>query len=291
MKAMGSLASSRWIQVMKELIKRFQENEVTALAAQMTYYLIISFFPFLIFLITLISYTPLLDIQALEGLARFLPQEAYQLVQGILSEVLASRSLTLLSFGMVTTLWTASNGVLALIRGINKAKGIRESRSFLKLRVLALIFTIGLILLMVAVLLVLVLGKPLALYLSHLLGGSTHFLTIWALIRHGVALLVMVLCFSLLYAYGPNGTLPFRGVIGGAVVAALGWTAISYGFSYYVNHFGSFTRMYGSIGGIFILLLWLYISSIILLLGAEVNHVLLSLPTKKASMKPAKEIH
>ncbi len=260
--------------LLKELVKDFQEKEITALGAQTTFYLIISFFPFLIFLITLISYTPLLSPHSLSTLSNFLPKETYDFIMGILTEVLESRSVTLLSFGMLTTLLTASNGIMALLRGINKAYEQKESRSFIRIRLLSIFFTIGLILLMVVVLVLLVLGKTLALYIMDFLGLSSYFLSIWNLIRYGSALFAMTLCFSALYYYGINGRVPFKEVLAGAVFATLGWVTISLGFSYYVNHFGNYAKMYGSIGGVFVLLLWLYLSSIILLLGAEINHIL-----------------
>lgn len=272
---LANLIEAKWAQFLNELFKRFNENDVAAMGAQTTYYLIISFFPFLIFLITLISYTPIITHESLTTLAQFLPLETYQFVMGILSEVLESRSITLLSFGMITTLWTASNGIAALIKGINKSSGQKESRSFIKVRCLSILFTFALILLMIAVLLLLVLGKTIALFIVNLLGISHYFISIWNVIRYVSALLVMCFIFSSLYLYGPVVRLRFQEVIPGAIFATLGWVVISNGFSKYIDNFGSYTKMYGSIGGIFVLLLWLYLSSVILLLGAEINSILL----------------
>lgn len=268
------LKQTKGLRFITELMQDFRDKEITALGAQTTYYLIISFFPFLIFLITLISYTPLLTHHSLSTLSNVLPQDTYNFVMDIIFEVLESRSLALLSFGMLTTLWTASNGVMALIKGINKAYEQKESRSLIKVRLLSIFFTVGLILLIVFVLLLLVLGKALALVVADFFGLSHYFLPLWNILRYSSALLVMVFCFTILYSHGTASGFTLKASLPGAVAATLGWILISTGFSYYVNQFGSYTKMYGSIGGIFVLLLWLYLSSIILLLGAVINHIL-----------------
>ncbi len=268
------MSKDRWIRFIRLLYKRFLQDEITALSAQMTYYLIIAFFPFLISLITLITYTPLLTEASLYPLSDILPQETYYLVMSVAMEVIYNRSLTLLSFGMVTTLWASSNGMGAILRGINKAYNQVDHRSILTHRLLALLLTFGFILVLLSTFVLLVLGRIWASKLFRYLGFSTYFLEVWNYIRYGVSLLIMWLVFTALYRYGPDRPTSFREVLAGSTFAIVGWVGISLIFSFYVEHFANYSYMYGSIGGVFILLIWLYISSIIILLGAQINAVL-----------------
>jgi len=260
-----------WRQVLKALYERFQKDEITALSAQMTYYLIVAFFPFLIFFITLITYTPLLTEEFLSPLAQIAPQETYELIIEVAGEMRRERSLTLLSTGMITALWAASNGMDAIMRGVNKAYNEVNTRSFIVHRLLALALTLGLILVLITNFLLLVLGRGLAAQLFHYLGVSTYFISVWNWVRYALSLLIMWLAFTSIYRLAPSHPTSLKEVWIGSTLAVAGWVSISLGFSYYVDQIAKGYTMYGSLTGIFLLLLWLYISSIILLLGAEVN--------------------
>jgi len=256
---------------LKAFYEQFKDDEVPALGAQITYYLILAFFPFLIFVITLISYTPLASNELLSYLARLLPTDTYTLVLEILAEVSASRSGTLLSIGVLATLWAASNAVMSLIRGLNKAYDQRESRAVWKLRAISLIFMVGLIIAILFSLGLLIFGKMLGSFLFNLLGHNELFATVWNLVRYLIPLAILMLVFAFLYVYSPNQRVRFREVWLGSLLATLGWIIISTAFSYYVNNFGTYSKTYGSLGGIIVLLIWLYWSSIIILIGGEVN--------------------
>lgn len=262
--------------ILHELYRRFQDDEVTALGAQLTYYLVLAFFPFLVFIITLLSYTTIPDSLALSlnSLARFLPTQAYAEVQNIVLETLNARSQTLLSLGMIFTLWAASNGVNAIIRGINKAYGEKETRPFWKVRGIALFFTIALALVILFALVMLVLGQIMAHALFKSLGATHLFTQAWLIIRYLFPLAVMLIVFISFYKFSANRQLSLKEVLPGALFTTIGWILSSLAFSFYINKFSTFTRIYGSLGGIMILLLWLYLSSIIILVGGELNAVL-----------------
>ncbi|WP_026477322.1 YihY/virulence factor BrkB family protein [Alkaliphilus transvaalensis] len=264
-----------FINFIKELYKRFVDDEITALSAQLTYYLILAFFPFLIFLITLITYTPLVTEESLYALADILPLETYYLVMDVVLEVVYERSLTVLSFGMIGALWASSNGVAAIIRGVNKAYDQKDTRSFFVIRGLALLFTFALILVILSTFLLLVLGQIWIVRLLEFLEVSTYYIGIWQWIRYGISIIIMWFIFTALYRFAPNRKIAFRGVLPGSTFATIGWLGTSFIFAYWIDQFGNFSYMYGSIGGIFLLLIWLYISSIIILLGAEINATLL----------------
>lgn len=259
------------VKAIRLLIERVQENELTALAAQSTYYLVLSFFPFLIFLITLISYTPLLQEEVLYQLQPFLPQEAFDLVMRNVRQMMGMRRGTLMSTGMLTTVFLASNGVAAMLRGINKAFRSQEQRPFWKVRGMALLFTLVLAFTILLSLLMLVFGQLIGTYLFQLLGLPELFRQVWEWARIAASLAVMILVFTCFYTFSPPQRIKLRESLPGAVFTTVGWLVLSYGFAYYVNTFGNYSVTYGSIGGIIVLLTWLYLSSIVILLGGEIN--------------------
>ncbi|SCX76083.1 YihY/virulence factor BrkB family protein [Alkaliphilus peptidifermentans] len=273
--------SNKLYKLFKELYQQFQHHEVPALGAQVTFYLILSFFPFLIFLITLISYTPLTSEATLESLLHFLPYDAYVIVLDIVQQIVGEKSSTILSVGMITTFFVASNGVGALIRGINKSYGLQEKRPFWKKRGLAILFTIALSVVILFSLILLVFGQILANFLISYFSLPDSFKLIWFMIRYILSLTIMWFVFVCFYRYAPEVKPKFKNVLFGATFTTIGWFITSYGFSTYVNHFGNYANTYGSIGGVIVLLMWLYISSIIILTGAEVNSV-----TIKSRKKP-----
>ncbi|RQD73652.1 MAG: YihY/virulence factor BrkB family protein [Candidatus Syntrophonatronum acetioxidans] len=262
------------------LVGRVRENETTALAAQLSYFLILSVFPFLIFLLTLITYTPLTQQHILQQLALLLPDTAYNLVRQIVWEVFDASNATLLSVGFLATFWSASRSTFAVIRGINKAYGAKETRSFIKLNIIGIIITLALAVIIIFTLSLLVFGRTLGIMAFETLGLEETFYYIWPILRYLIPLLIIFAVFSFLYAYSPNVPLRFKNVYVGAIFATLGWVLASQVFAFYVNNFAEFTRTYGSLGGIIIFLLWLYISSIVILMGGEINATLAHVKTK-----------
>jgi len=272
----GGQSLASWLEVIVQLYQRFKEHQLTALAAQLTFYLVLAFFPFLIFLITLLSYFPVANDMPLDQLASIMPWDAYVQVRKIIEETLQARSNTLLSIGMIITIWAASTGVSALISGINKAHCDKETRSFWKVRGLSLLFTLGLALIILFALVMLVLGRIMGESLFATLGADHYFTRIWRYLRYLIPLVTMLLVFNLLYRFSPNLRLSSREVLPGSILASLGWIITSSVFAWYVEHFADYTLIYGSLGGIIILLIWLYLSSVVILVGGELNAVLRS---------------
>jgi len=255
----------------EDMICRFRDDDVQALGAQLTYYLILAFFPFLLFLMNIVGYVQLSGEQLIAELVRLLPEESGRTVNGIIAEVTQARSGTLLSFGMVATLWAASNGINAIIKALNKAYDIEENRPFWKVRGISILSTFVLAFVILTAMLLLVFGRPIGQYLFEHFGYPAGFETMWSLLKAALPLLAMFGVFMLLYRLTPNKRLRWREVVPGAGFATIGWIITSLLFSYYVNHYGNYAATYGSVGGIIVLLIWLYISSAIILLGGELN--------------------
>ncbi|AJY76032.1 YihY/virulence factor BrkB family protein [Paenibacillus beijingensis] len=271
----------------RNLIARFRDDEVPALGAQLTYYLILAFFPFLIFLVTLIGFVQLSSDTVLNGLIRNLPASSGDTVRDIIREVSVNRNGAFLSVGMIATIWAASSGVNAVIKGLNKAYDEEETRPFWKVRGISLLATVVLALVIMLVMLMLIFGRSIGEYMFQLLSYPDGFEPIWAVLKYVVPLAAMIGVFMLLYWITPNRKMNFKEVIPGAVFASIGWIVTSFLFSIYVNQFGNYTKTYGSLGGVIVLLIWLYLSSIIIILGGEINATI-AFGQRGLSKKPVK---
>lgn len=255
------------------LFIRIRDDEVSGIGAQLAYYLLLSFFPFLIFIVTIIGYVDLSIEQMLNLARQIVPGAAMDTVEGILSEV-TQGSGTLLSVGMIATLWTASRGINAVIKGLNKAYDVEENRKFWQIRLVSLLSTLVLGVVLLVSVLMLVFGRWIGDQLNRLLDYPPGFESVWGPLQYVTPLVVLIAVFTALYWIAPNRQIKIREAVPGAVFATVGWLVTSLAFSFYVNNFGNFTKTYGSLGGIIILLTWLYLSSIIIMVGGEINATL-----------------
>ena len=267
------LRSSILFKYIEQLIFRYKDDDLPSMSAQITYYLILAFFPFLLFLINLISFTPLSNDILITNFNTFLPSGTGVLVKNVVVQTLQSKSTTLLLLGMIGSLWAASKGIAAITKGLNKAYDIKENRNFIKLNSIALISTIGVTIMIIFSLIMIVFGKPIGTYMFGLVGAKALFNIIWSFLRYGIPLSIMFITFSLIYMYVPNRKLKFNNVIVGTIFTTFGWITTSVLFSFYVNNFANYEKVYGSLGGVIALISWLYISTLIILIGGEVNSI------------------
>lgn len=261
---------------LKDQISRFIEDDILSAGAQATFYLLLSLFPFLIFLISLVSYTLGIDFQENADIfATLMPTNAYEIVKETINQTITNTSSTLLSFGMVFTIWSSTSGVSALIRGINRAYDQEEKRPFWKLIGLSFYFTLELVAVIMLSLVLIVFGKVMGTHFFVYLGFSEMFVSGWNSVRNIIAFIALLLVFHSLLRKGPNRKIRFKEAMPGAIFAAIGWVIISLGFSYFANNLGNYSRVYGSLGGIIALMMWIYLSSIMILIGAEINSSLI----------------
>jgi membrane protein len=263
---------------LKELLFRIKDDNVTAIGAQLSYYLVLSIFPFLIFLLNILSYTSIAREDVLHSIIVLLPMDTQRIVSNLFIETVTTSSETLLSLGAITGLWAASKAIMALIRILNKAYDVDETRHYLELRGMAILFTLALLLLLVIVLLTLVFGEVLGNRLFDFLGITQNFISFWQYFRVIISLAFMIFIFALLYRFIPSikkgKKINLKNTMPGAIFTSIGWIFTSTIFSYYVNNFANYGKTYGSLGGIIVLLIWLYLSSIIIILGGEINATL-----------------
>ena len=255
-------------------IVKIRDDDIFALAAQLAYYLILSFFPFLIFLMTIIGFSKLDSMQIIEGLSAILPSSVFELTSTIIVEVVENQYTGLLGVSIVLSMWAASSAFRAVTKGINKAYNLKENRSFIKRAIIALICTFALAFTIVVALVLLVFGNLIGDLLISYIPYNALIGKLWNLIRYIMVLTIMICIFAGIYRYTPAKRISWREAFPGAIVSTIGWLIVSLGFSFYINNFSNYSRLYGSLGAVFVLMTWLYISSIILILGGEINSVL-----------------
>ncbi|NLI60907.1 MAG: YihY/virulence factor BrkB family protein [Clostridiales bacterium] len=265
---------NRFIRLLRQFYHGIMEDEVLALGAQMAYYLILSFFPFLIFLIALIGYSPISSQQALEGLLAILPDEAYILVRDTVVDIVDAKTGGLAPISGILSLWFASNGIGSIITGLNKAYDEVEGRPFWKVKLISIGFTLLLTLTIIFSFVLLIFGGVIKRQLIDGMELKPIYQGIWDTGRYIFISMVILLVFIGLYRFTPSRKMTWREVIPGAIFSTLGWLGASLAFAYYVDNFGNYSKFYGSIGGVVILLIWLYFSAVILLLGGELNAAL-----------------
>lgn len=258
------------ISFFRRIWSRIHEDEVPALAAQLAYFLLLSLFPLLIFLVSLLPYLPIDQEDIILFLQYHTPVEQSDIINASVEEVL-NKNTTILSFSILATLWSASNGINAIVRSLNKAYRVKESRFNLVARLKSVLLTIAMIFVFVLALLLPVFGREVGEFLFALFGLKSEFLSVWEALRWLLSFTVLFIVFTGLYWIAPNIKMKCRNALAGALFATLGWVVVSWGFSYYVSNFAQYTVIYGQIGGVIALLLWLYLAAFIIIIGGEIN--------------------
>lgn len=256
----------------QDILLRLQRVELSAMSAQLAYFFLLSFFPLLIFLVTLLPFLNLETAQVYAVLVNVMPDEVYRLIESTLDEILTNRNSSLLSIGIIGTIWSASKGINALFRALNKAYDTEGRVGFVE-RGLSLVFTVAFVIVVGVALLLPVFGQQIGHFLFSIVGVEEQFLLFWHNIRWTMPLLLIFLVLMGLYWFVPN-TDPRQKIMGvwpGAVFSTVAWLALTYGFSFYISNFGNYSATYGSIGGVIILMLWLYSTGMILIFGAVLN--------------------
>ncbi|AIY84096.1 YihY/virulence factor BrkB family protein [Clostridium baratii] len=256
------------------LFIKVKRDDIFALASQLAYYLILSFFPFLIFLITLIGFSNLNNTEVLEGLQSILPTAVFELTASTISEVINSQNTGILGISGVLAIWAAASAFRAVIKGVNKAYDVDEDRSFIKRSIIGIISVIALALTIMCTLAMLVFGDLIGEFLNRFLPFEHLINFIWNILRYIIIIAMMIVVFAMIYKVAPAKRIKFRSVLPGAIITTIGWLIASLAFSYYVNNFSNYSRLYGSLWAVFVLMTWLFMTSIVFILGVEINSVL-----------------
>lgn len=254
----------------KELVEHINDADVMGLSSQLAYFFLLSVFPFLLFLVTLLGYFPIDDRAFMDYVGAYLPDEVVSMVETNLTSIINNRSGGLLSVGIIGTLWSASNGFNAITKSFNKAYRVEEDRSFLLNRLISLGLMVGLVLMIAIALVLSVFGRVIGEELFQFF-GLDDYLNAWNIIRWIATSVTFLIALLLLYKLAPNEKVKFRHAIWGAVFATVFWQLTSLGFSYYVNTLGNYSATYGSLGTVIILMIWFYLFGIIITTGGVIN--------------------
>lgn len=253
----------------KALIKRCITNELPIFAGEITYKLLLSLFPFIIFLMTLVGFFNIDSAVVMSEIKGALSGDIVDLIEVYIKEVVDKRNVGLLSFSLVVAIFSASSGFLSIIKALNRAYGNRETRNFLHVRIVSMGLVAVFSICIIASVLLLVYGDQIAglqlpldySLVSHLIG----------LTKYLVAMVALLVVAVVIYKLSSSAKVDIKSVLPGAIVTSIVWVVSTKIFNIYVNNFGRYSMIYGSIGSIFILLFWLNIVSNVLLIGGEIN--------------------
>ncbi|WP_077324544.1 YihY/virulence factor BrkB family protein [Virgibacillus siamensis] len=258
----------------KQIFEQITEHDVFGIAAQLAYFFLLSLFPFLLFLMTLVGFLPIDDQTVISFIETYAPGGIAEMINENVSELVNNRNGSLLSIGVIGTLWSASNAINAIMKGFNRAYDVDEDRSFIVARLIAIILTLAMIFVICMAFLLPVFGKVIGEFLFTFVGMSQGFLNAWETFRWVISSITFFIVLLALYKLAPNMKIYFRNAVWGALFATVGWQLVSLAFSYYVNSMGNYAATYGSLGTVIVLMIWFYLTGIIILIGGVINAVL-----------------
>lgn len=280
----------------RRLWRQSLQDELLGRAAQLAYYALLALFPALIFLTALMglfsvqSYMP----ELMNYLRNVLPADALSMVNRFLSQIAEGSGANLLSLGALGALWASSSGVTAIMDALNVVYDVKEdSRPFWRVRLTAILLTLALAGFVILALTLVLYGPSIGTWIANLVGLGRAFAWAWTILHWPVVVGLMLLVVATVYYVCPDIEQNWRWVTPGSAFAVGMWVIVSLGFKVYVDHFGGYNKVYGSIAGVIVLMLWFYWSGMVLLLGGEINaeieHAATERQNKRAETTKAKQ--
>ncbi len=273
---MWEMSGLTWKALAKRVWHETKRDDIFGRAAQLAYYFLLALFPLLIFLTSAIG----LVVGSGTGirhtlfvyLARVMPSSAFQLIDSTIWEVTTASGAGKLSFGLLAALWAASNGMGAITQALNVAYDVKETRSWWKQRAVAIGLTLALSVLIIAALLLVLVGGKIADLLASRYALGSIFAVTWKILQWPIALAFMLLAFALIYYFAPDlHDQDWKWLTPGAVLGVVLWLIVSFAFKGYLHFFDSYSKTYGSLGAVIVLMLWLYLTGLAVLMGGEIN--------------------
>lgn len=265
-----------WRHCCKSLWREINEDQIANGAAALAFYMVLALFPCAIFSLSVLPYLPIPHLQqAMMDLAReVLPDNAADLLTSTVQSVVSRRRYGLLSFAFLFTVWSATSGLHGLMQQLNVVYEVEEDRSFLRARSVALLLAVAFFGLVLGAFALIIFGGMLQAYIGNHLGWSQGLLALFAGLRWLIIISALHFAFSLVYSLGPNLEQPLVLITPGSLLATLALLGASIAFKLYVNRFSDYDALYGSLGAVIVLMLWLFAAGWVTLFGAELNDVL-----------------
>ena len=256
--------------------KEIQGDKVFNRAAELAYYFLLALFPLLILLTSVfgivIGEQTELRQKLFTYLAQVMPPTALQLTETTLQEISATSGGGKISFGILATLWAASNGMGAITEALNIAYDVNESRSWWKQRLTAIVLTIALAILIITALIIVLAGGKIVTSIAGSYSFGSVFTWTWKILQWPLVFVFITLAFALIYYFAPDvKDQKWQWITPGSVIGVFLWLLVSFGFRFYLHFFDSYGKTYGSLGAVIILMLWLYLTGAAVLIGGEVN--------------------
>lgn len=264
--------------------QEISEDDVVALAAQMAFFFALALFPFFILLAAVAGMLPSTQLWShiLKWVTLYLPESSQTIVFNTVASLTYGR-VKFLSIGVLSAAWAASGGVLTLMSSLNIAYEVTETRKLWKRAVLAIVTLFVICFLFLGSFGVLTAGHLVATWISAHVPAGLPFPAVWRIGHWLVSLLLLIVGMSAIYYLLPNRKLPWRWLTPGTLLALAVWVPGSLAFNFYVRHIGSYNRIYGTLAGFMVLLVWIYIVSLVVLIGAELNSEAIKMRAAKAS--------
>jgi len=267
------------ISALRLVIQNFFEHNVGKNAAALAYYLLFALFPMLIFLSNLLGLLDLNISEIIQILQRFLPKDVVGIVESYLDHVSHTSSQSMLWFALVFTVWFPMRAAKGLMDDVRLAYHLGKPAHPVSYTIRQLVYTVVLLIVVGLTLLFSTLGKQVLGYLNHLIPEKTlrisdYLLTVWQYLRFIPVGALMFAALGTLYAASLDKRQPWEEMLPGITAALVSWIVVSIGFSVYVENFANYSVIYGTLGAVIVLLMWLYMTAVILILGAELNAAL-----------------
>lgn len=248
-------------------------DDVFGLAAQLSYYFFLALFPAILFILAIASFFPLSNLTDDIGraLGPFVSGPVLELIQEQMRRLANDDSSGLLTLGVAGALWSSSAALVSIVNALNRAYDIKESRPWWKVRLLAIGLTVGAALFVLVALSLVLVGPALADTIGASIGWGGLFQSAWLVLQWPLVFVLVTTAIGLIYYFGPDAEQDWSWITPGAVVATVLWVAASLVFKLYIANFTDYNAAYGTVGGVIVVLLWLYVSSLAILAGAELN--------------------
>lgn len=257
--------------IIKWFMNKFSKNTLSVHAAHVAFFVMVSFFPFVMFFFTLLKYTPLTEQNILHLLQSVVPGSITEVLTSWINEAYRQSSGTIISITVITTLWSGSKGFLGITYGLDKIYGTKKRKNWILNRISSLFYTIAFCLILLISVIVIVYGNKILLAIdSYLPIQTTLFIGIFSL-RSVLGFALFFLFFLLLYTFIPDRKTTLKKEVPGALFTSVLWIVFSYLFSIYVDYFTNFSSVYGSLTYIVLFMLWMYACIDILFVGALIN--------------------
>lgn len=261
-----------WTELAKRTYKEMMEDDAMGLAAQLAYYFFLSLFPAILCVLALVSFLPLQNFTdaVVRAAAHIAPESMLGVIREQMARLAQGNHGGVATVALIGALWSSSAGVVALIGAMNRAYDIEEGRPWWKVRLTAITLTVGLAVFVVLSFGLVLAGPQLADWLAGKFALGAIFTWGWKILQWPVAFALMVTGIGLVYYFAPDAEQDFVWITPGSLVATVLWLVGSIAFRFYVVNFGSYEATYGAVTGVILLLLWFYLSALVIILGAEV---------------------